>query len=186
WAKFRDLSHQIRWLHVLHGVAWIYFGYVLRAIRWKIFLRPVRPKASPWGLISPTIIGFTGLALLGRPGELIRPYLISRRENLPFSSQMGVWAVERIFDLGAFTLLMVMAIFFLPAAMQSIPHPEFYHSFRIVGFMFMGLVGGLTVAAVAISRSGETIALWIEKRFSHLGANLGHRIAEWLREFGVG
>jgi glycosyltransferase 2 family protein len=186
WAKFRDLSHQIRWIHVLHGVAWIYFGYVLRAIRWKIFLRPVRPNASSWGLISPTIIGFTGLALLGRPGELIRPYLISRRENLPFSSQMGVWAVERIFDLGAFTLLMVLAIFFLPTAMQSIPHPEYYHTFRILGFMFMCLVGGLAATAVVVSRSGEAIAVWIEKRFSHLRANLGHRIAERVREFGIG
>src|ERR1700722_19404277 len=186
WAKFRDLSHQIRWLHVLHGVAWIYFGYVLRAIRWKIFLRPVRPKASPWGLISPTIIGFTGLALLGRPGELIRPYLISRRENLPFSSQMGVWAVERIFDFGAFTVLMVFAIFFLPAAMQSIPHPEYYEKFRVLGFVIMGLVALLAAAAVVISRSGEAIAAWVEKRFAHLAANLGHRIAERVREFGAG
>jgi len=43
WGKFRSLSRQIRWVHVLHAVAWIYFGYVLRAIRWKIFLLPVRP-----------------------------------------------------------------------------------------------------------------------------------------------
>ncbi len=186
WARFRGLSHQIRWFHVLHAVAWIYFGYVLRAIRWKIFLRPIRPKASSWGLISPTLIGFTGLALLGRPGELIRPYLISRRENLPFSSQMGVWAVERIFDLGAFTVLMVLAIFFLPAAMQSIPHPEYYHTFRMLGFLFMGLVAGLAGVAVAVGRSGEAIAAWVEKRFSHLGSNLSHRIAERVREFGIG
>lgn len=186
WAKFRGLSHQIRWLHVIHGVAWIYFGYVLRAVRWKIFLKPVRPKASLAGLIPPTIIGFTGLALLGRPGELIRPYLISRRENLPLSSQMGVWAVERIFDLGAFTLLMVLAIFFLPSAMQSIPHPEYYHTFRILGLIFMGVVAGLAGAAVLVSRRGETIAVWIERRFSHLGANLGHRVAERVREFRVG
>ena len=130
WGKFRDLSRRIRWIHVLHAVAWIYFGYVLRAIRWKIFLLPVRPKASSLGLISPTLIGFTGLALLGRPGEIIRPYLIAKRENLPFSSQMGVWAIERIFDIGAFTVLMVSAIFFFPAALQSIPHPEYYHQFR--------------------------------------------------------
>lgn len=186
WAKFRGLSSQIRWFHVLHAVLWIYFGYVLRAIRWKIFLRPVRPKASFVGMIGPTLIGFTGLALLGRPGELIRPYLIARREKLPFSSQMGVWAIERIFDLGAFTTLMVLAIFFLPAAMQSIPHPEYYHTFRLVGFVFMALVAGLGGAAVVISRSGEALAAWIEKRFSHLAANLGHRIAERVREFGAG
>jgi uncharacterized protein (TIRG00374 family) len=186
WAKFRSLSQQIRWIHVVHGVAWIYFGYVLRAVRWKIFLLPVRPKASYTGLIAPTIVGFTGLALLGRPGELIRPYLIAKRENLPFSSQIGVWAIERIFDIGAFTILMVLAIFFLPDAMQSIPHPEYYHQFRIGGFLLMGLVGGLVGAAVIVSQSGEAIAGWIEKRFAHLAANLGHRIAERVREFGIG
>jgi uncharacterized protein (TIRG00374 family) len=186
WGKFRNLSQQIRWFHVLHAILWIYFGYVLRAIRWKIFLLPVRPKASYTGMIAPTLIGFTGLALLGRPGELIRPYLIAKREHLPFSSQMGVWAVERIFDFGAFTLLMVCAIFFLPAAMQSIPHPEYYHKFRIGGFVLMGLVTGLVVVAIVVSRSGETLALWVESRFGHLAANLGHRIAERIREFGAG
>jgi uncharacterized protein (TIRG00374 family) len=186
WGKFRSLSQQIRWFHVLHAVAWIYFGYVLRAVRWKIFLLPVRPKASYAGLISPTLIGFTGLALLGRPGELIRPYLISKRENLPFSSQMGVWAIERIFDFGAFTILMVSAIFFLPTAMQSIPHPEYYHKFRIGGFVLMGLVAGLTAAAVVVGRSGEAIATWVEKRFSHLPGNLSNRVAERIREFGLG
>ncbi len=186
WSKFGNLSRQIRWIHVLHAVAWIYFGYVLRAIRWKLFLLPVRPKASYTGLIAPTLIGFAGLALLGRPGELIRPYLIAKRENLPFSSQLGVWAVERIFDFGAFTVLMVFAIFFLPAAMQSIPHPEYYEKFRVLGFVIMGLVALLAAAAVVISRSGEAIAAWVEKRFAHLAANLGHRIAERVREFGAG
>jgi hypothetical protein len=99
---------------------------------------------------------------------------------------MGVWAIERIFDLGAFTVLMVAAIFFLPEAMQSIPHPEYYHTFRLVGFAFMGLVGGLAAAAAAVGRSGEAIAKWVERRFSHLAANLGHRIAERIREFGDG
>jgi hypothetical protein len=186
WSKFRNVSRQIRWIHVLHAVLWIYFGYVLRAIRWKIFLLPVRPNASLIGMIPPTIIGFTGLALLGRPGELIRPYLISKRENLPFSSQMGVWAIERLFDIGAFTVLMVFAIFFLPAAMQSIPHPEYYSKFRVGGFVLLGIVATLIAAAIIIGRSGEAIAAWVERRFAHLAANLGHRIAERVREFGDG
>src|ERR1700722_17513115 len=140
WATFWAQGKQISLGHILQAVALIYISFGLRALRWKIFLRPVRPETSVLGLIPPTLIGFTGLALLGRPGELIRPYLIARREKLPFSSQMGVWAIERIFDLGAFTTLMVLAIFFLPAAMQSIPHPEYYHTFRLVGFAFMALV----------------------------------------------
>jgi len=51
-------------------------------------------------LVPPTLIGFTGLALLGRPGEFIRPYLIARQAKVSFSSQIAVWTVERIFDLG--------------------------------------------------------------------------------------
>ena len=71
----------------------------------------MRREVSAVALIPPTLIGFTGLALLGRPGELIRPYLIARRTNLTFSSQLAVWAVERIFDIGGFTVLLVLAIF---------------------------------------------------------------------------
>jgi glycosyltransferase 2 family protein len=186
WSKFGSLNRQIKWMHVVHAVIWIYIGYVLRAVRWKIFLLPVRPKASYAGLVSPTLIGFSGLAILGRPGELIRPYLISRRENLPFSSQLGVWAIERIFDIGAFTLLMVAAIFFLPNAMQSIPHPEYYHDFRIAGFMLVGIVVLLACAVAGVGQRGEQIAGWVEKRLAHLAGNLGHRIAERIREFGAG
>jgi glycosyltransferase 2 family protein len=186
WNKFRSLSQQIRWLHVIHAIFWIYFGYVLRAIRWKIFLLRVRPKASFTELVAPTLVGFTGLALLGRPGELIRPYLIAKREKLSFSSQLGVWAVERIFDIGAFTILMVLAIFFLQSAMQSIPHPEYYHQFRIGGLLLMGLVTGLVGAAVIISRRGEALAEWVQRRFGHLSAGLGNRMADKVREFGEG
>src|SRR5581483_10608194 len=34
-----------------------------------------------------------------RPGEFVRPYLISLKEKIPFSSQIAAWLLERIFDL---------------------------------------------------------------------------------------
>jgi hypothetical protein len=163
----------------------IYFAYFLRAIRWKIFLQPVRPQAKIMDLLSPTLIGFTGLALLGRAGEFIRPYLIARRTDLPFSSQLAAWAVERIFDVGAFTVLMVLAIF-LPSALPAIPHPEYYQRFREGGFLLIGVVGALAVGAIVIKRSGGAVARWVEERFGHLSANFGHKLAEKIREFGAG
>lgn len=181
WARFRE-TRPHRWIHILHGIALIYLAYVVRAIRWKIFLRPVRPQASTVSLVAPTIIGFTGLALLGRPGELIRPYLIARRQNLTFSSQLGVWAVERIFDLGAFTMLLVGAIF-LAAGPRSLP---FYNRFREGGFLLVALVAGISLGAAAVYWKGEGIADWVERRFAHLAANLGHKIATRVREFRGG
>ncbi|MGA7078188.1 MAG: lysylphosphatidylglycerol synthase transmembrane domain-containing protein [Terriglobales bacterium] len=181
WVRFRETRPK-NWSHVLHGIALIYLGYVVRAIRWKIFLRPVRPEASAASLVSPTVIGFTGLALLGRPGELIRPYLIARRQNLTFSSQLAVWMVERIFDVGAFTVLLVSAIFWA-AGPRTL---RFYDRFREGGFLLLALVAAISLGAAAIHWKGEAIADWIERRFSHLAANMGHKIAARVREFRSG
>ena len=38
------------------------------------------------------------MVILGRAGELVRPYLISLKEQVPFSSQMAAWLLERILD----------------------------------------------------------------------------------------
>jgi len=181
WARFMETRPQ-HWYHIAHGIALIYLAYVVRAIRWKIFLRPVRPKASWWSLVAPTMIGFTGLALLGRPGELTRPYLVARRQNLPFSSQLAVWAVERIFDIGAYALLLVGAIFFAEGP-RELP---FFASFQRAGFILVALVIGMVVGAAAVHSKGEGIANWVERRFSHLAANLGHKIAMRVREFRSG
>lgn len=187
WGKFLEHTRDVRWRHVIHGIILIYIGYFLRAIRWKIFLRPVRKNASTIGLISPTLVGFTGLALLGRPGELIRPYLIARRENLSFSSQLAVWAVERIFDLAAFTVLMIAGIF-LPTKLRDFAasRPAYYHWLHVAGYLLTGLVVLLFAITMSVNYKGPAIADWVEKRLSHLAENLGHRIAQRVREFAGG
>ena len=187
WGKFLEHSRDVTWRHVIHGIVLIYLAYILRAVRWKIFLRPVRKEVSTLSMISPTLVGFTGLAVLGRPGELIRPYLIARRVNLSFSSQLAVWAVERIFDLAAFTVLMVAGIF-LPTKLRAFAatRPEVLHWLHLAGYLLSALVLGLLIGALLVNYHGPSIANWVEKRFSHLTKNLGHRVAQRVREFASG
>lgn len=184
WATFWQQTHQVRPIHILHAILLIYIAYLMRAVRWKIFLKPVCPSASFLQLVPPTLIGFAGLALLGRPGEFIRPYLVARRTHLTFSSQIGVWAVERIFDIGAFAVLMIIAIF-LPSAARAFPHPEYYSRYRDGGFLVIALVVGLTLGAILINRYGGRLADTLEKRSKGVGS-LGHKIAQKVREFGAG
>ena len=106
WAKFRQYTGGVSLWHIGAGVALIYLAYVLRAIRWAIFLKPTAPTSFR-RLIGPQIIGFSALGLFGRAGEFARPYLIARKEKLTFTSQLAVWTVERFFDLGSVLLLMV-------------------------------------------------------------------------------
>ncbi len=187
WGKFAEHTREVSWAHVLHGILYIYLGYVLRAYRWKVFLRPVRKDVSTRELISPTVVGFTGLALLGRPGELIRPYLIARRTNLTFASQLGVWAVERIFDLAAFTVLIVSGIF-LPTKLRAFAasRPTYDHWLHVSGYSLSALVLGLFLGTLVVRYRGPSIADWVEKRFAHLAKGLGHRIGQRVREFAEG
>jgi glycosyltransferase 2 family protein len=182
WSTFWAQTQHVRKLHIFHAIALIYLAYAVRALRWKIFLRPVRREVRAMSLVGPTMIGFTGLALMGRPGELIRPYLIARRANLSFSSQLAVWAVERIFDIAAYTVLLVLALFLTPGPKEL----DYYTRFREGGLILVALSVALTGAAIVVSRRGEDLARWVEKRFAHHASNLGQRISLRVREFRSG
>src|SRR5260370_16857854 len=69
WARFRETRPQ-KWIHVLHGIPLIYLAYGVRAIRWKIFLRPARPQASSATLVPPTLIPYPALPLRAPPPHL--------------------------------------------------------------------------------------------------------------------
>lgn len=81
-------------------------GYFGRALRWRVLIRPVKPDPSLWNLFSATVIGFSAITVFGRPGELVRPYLIANKEKVSASSQMAALVLERIYD-----VLIVFAIF---------------------------------------------------------------------------
>jgi uncharacterized protein (TIRG00374 family) len=181
WGVFLSQTSHVRLSHVLLGVALTYCAYVMRAVRWRIFLRPVKRTTSA-SLLAPTIIGFTGLALLGRPGEMIRPFLIARKEQLSFSSQLAVWTVERIFDIGAFAILLISAIF-LSSDLKNL---AYYSKFREGGLLLLVLVAGLTIVTAILNRKGELVARWAEQRFTGHAQGLGHKIAARIREFRGG
>lgn len=180
WQKFKEGSEGIDWAHVALGVALIYAADFLRAVRWKIFLRPTVPNASWKGLISPQYVGFTGLALLGRPGEFVRPYLIARRENLTVSSQVAIWFVERAFDIGAVAFILGVDLFLVPSMRQNYPE------WRVAGYGLLGLCVGFVALLWALWRRGPSIAAWACRRLSRVSSSIAARIEHRLRAVALG
>jgi glycosyltransferase 2 family protein len=164
WARFWAATGHTNKALLFGGIALIYLDYFLRAIRWKILLEPVCETKSS-RLIIPTMVGFTGLALLGRPGEFIRPYLIARKENLKMSSQLAVWTVERIFDMGAFGLIMALNILWSAKTLRQLPGfqdgvKKSFLGFKVSTFGLFELSGVALLLMVAVMGS---IAFWIRK-----------------------
>ena len=180
WARFRAASH-VHLLQIVIAVALIYLTYILRAVRWQVFLEPVC-QARMEGLVPATFIGFAGLALLGRPGEFIRPYLIAKKEDVTVSSQIGVWTVERIFDTGAFAVLMAIDVFF-SAKIKANPYVG---KFQLAAVVLCVLVAFMALVAVMIRRRGPQVAKFLHGVTSKVSSGLAHHVDQKVRAFGEG
>jgi uncharacterized protein (TIRG00374 family) len=197
WQTFKEQTEDVNLLYIGLGVAVIYFDYYLRALRWKILLRPVRQTTSS-RLLAPTMIGFTGLALLGRPGEFIRPFLIARKENLDMSSQLAVWVVERIFDMGAFAFIMAVNILWAADHLQQLPgfsgksktiggfEISLFRFFELSGFALLLGVVLVSWFAVKIRKSPAAAARACERLLGGLSQRLAKAVSHRVHKFGEG
>lgn len=180
WSVFWHQMAHLKWAGVAAGLLLFYISFVLRAWRWKIFLRGSR-RTTLARILGPTFIGFTALALLGGPAELSRPYLIAKKEQLPVSSQMGVWALERLFDIASFALLLLVAIFFVN--LRPSPYLE---QFRRIGLVIIAGVCIVGVGLLAMQRHGARIEGLVHRSLLRAMPRFGGKIAEKLVAFGSG
>lgn len=115
WDLFLATLEHLDWLWLGASICLILLSNVGRALRWQVMLRPFGHPIGIWRLTSDTAIGLTSGVLLGRVGEVVRPYLIAIQTGLPFSSQAAAWLLERILDLLALLLLCGYALLRIPA-----------------------------------------------------------------------
>ena len=180
WGVFWNRTDHVNPLGLVAGIVLTYLAYVLRAVRWRIFLEPVC-KTTTARLLAPQFIGFSALALLGRAGEMIRPYIIAKKERLTFTSQIAVWGVERIFDMGAFAVL--LAFSFLSPDLRAL---SFYHGLREAAFLLIALVAALVVGIVIVRRSGERVGEFLHDLLVGFAPKVAHHLREKIRSFSDG
>ena len=179
WKTFLIQLRLIRWSYVAAATAIIYFTYTVRALRWSIFLSSTK-RVSPLTLLGPQFIGFTAVALFGRLADLTRPYLVARRVNLPLSSQVAVYTIERMFDLGAAAAIFSAALLFAP---PGLPHREVFirsGEISVAGTAFIAFF------AVLIRAVGGVIASSIRVTLSGLSKPLADGVADKILEFRAG
>src|SRR6476660_3990097 len=200
WHRFWVATHNTNKFYLVAGVALVYADYILRAMRWKIMLRPVCPEAKTADLVAPTMIGFAGLALLGRPGEFIRPYLISRKVNLSMASQLAVWTVERIFDTGAFALIMAVNMLgaaeslkrdvpaFREGARQSILGHEFllFSFFEVFAIALLTAMVAIAWAAFRVRKNPSGAAKLFTRLIGRISPKAGRAVGKRVLAFGEG
>ncbi len=82
---------------------------LVRVRRWRTLLRPVAPEVSGSALLDATVIGFAATVVFpGRVGELVRPAVLSWRDEVPLGPAVGSVVAERLLD-GCIILLLFAA-----------------------------------------------------------------------------
>jgi uncharacterized membrane protein YbhN (UPF0104 family) len=170
WAMFWQQLRYVSVGHIVAGIALIYATYYLRAVRWAVFLSPTK-KVSATSLVGSQFIGFTAVALFGRLADLTRPYLVARRVGLPLSSQVAVYTIERMFDLGAAAVIFSCALAFTP---KNLPHHEV---FVRAGVLSMGATLAIAIFAAVVRVSGGAVAGFARGTVGLLSKSAGESIA---------
>ena len=87
-------------------------SHLLRALRWRYLLYPIKPDIGLRNLFSSLMIGYMLNNILPRAGEIGRPFAIGKMENISAGAAFGTIVVERIMDTVSF-LILVAALPFL-------------------------------------------------------------------------
>jgi glycosyltransferase 2 family protein len=181
WSVFLDQLQHVDWRRIALGVFLVWFCYWLRAARWAVLVKPQK-KVSSFSLLGTQVIGFTAVALFGRLADLVRPYLVARRTSLPLTSQIAVYTVERMFDLGSMAMIFSGALLLAPDR-ATLPHHEALQQAALGGLAVTIL---LAVFAVSVRASGRAVANFAEKSLGSISPSLGQSVGSKIHAFRDG
>lgn len=170
WLALRGLDFGSVWQNMQTANYWwllpsvgVYFiGVWVRTWRWDFMLRPL--KHVPVGRLFPVVvIGYMGNNVYPfRAGELLRSYVLQRREGIPISASLATVIVERVFD-----GLVMLVFVFVALPLAPIPSTTVQTTVQLASIaffaalvLFFGLAArpqlALNVAETVLGRVAPT------------------------------
>ncbi len=93
-----DSLVSINYLWIIPSIAAGLTAFILRVFRWRVILESTH-KIGFWRAYHPLMISFMLNCILpARAGELARPAILYKKDNIPFSTVLATVAAERLFD----------------------------------------------------------------------------------------
>ena len=178
-ANIADVWTQVRHARMdllILGFIFVMATYWARAVRWQYLLAPVGHTKFRT-VFRTTVIGFAALAILpARVGDVLRPYLLARREGLATTATMATVVMERVLDLIA--VLTLLAIYVWGFTGDS-PLPDrllnpVKVSATLAAAVSVGLMAVMWVLATHPERIGKLAAAAARILPGRLSERVGH------------
>jgi uncharacterized protein (TIRG00374 family) len=151
--------------------------YLMRARRWQALLAPIGPTAFRTAFRT-TVIGFAVSFIVPRAGEVVRPYLLARREGLPASATFATIIVERLLDL--------VTVLLLFAASLPLLAVEVGRDVEVSGLVAAVVAVGALAVLFLSAGHPERLGRWATRLGGWLPGRLGGLFAGFVRTFAEG
>ncbi|NIM01143.1 MAG: flippase-like domain-containing protein [Acidobacteria bacterium] len=170
WGEIRNASI----LGLLLGGA-LNFGHnIFRVLRWRVLLTPLRRDIGFRPMFSAVVLGYmTSWIVPGRLGELVRPMLLSGREDLALGPVVGSIVADRVLDIVAIAFLFALGILTTPLTVEAAEHAALL---RFGAVIMTAAATAVLVVMVAASVMGDRLARWFARR---------GRVLRWLGRAAV-
>jgi uncharacterized protein (TIRG00374 family) len=171
-------------LYLLGLVASTVLAYLFRAWRWGYLYRPI-VRIPFLDLLSVTYVGFLSALLVPRAGEVLRPFLISRRHAVGTSAGFATIILERLIDLITVLLLFAAYLYLLPlpAAQKT---GAFLDKAKGMGLVTAGLAFAALLVLVLFHVLGEKAFVIAERMLAWLPKKIAAPFHRLLRSFHEG
>lgn len=89
-----------------------YLSHYVRAVRWKVMIKSVKPDASSLNLFGAVMIGYGVNCVIPRFGEIYRGLFLGRWEKISRTTMIGTIVVERVIDIVSFGAASFISVLF--------------------------------------------------------------------------
>lgn len=181
WTEIRRAS--LMWLAFAQGTMAV--NHVIRSWRWRGLLAPIGAPAFS-SLFRATVIGFGSMLVLPpRAGDVIRPWVLARREGLNATATFATIVVERLIDLMTVLLLFAVYLMTLPALSRQ-PDTTAMQAVKAGGGL--AAIGSMVlfIGMVLMARHPERLARLALSIERVLPSRVAHAVAHLLRRFAEG
>lgn len=159
--------------------------YVVRTERWQYLLGPLG-KTRFGVAFRATVIGFAASAVLpARAGEVLRPYLLARREGLSATAAFATIIVERILDLVAVLVLLAAYLVVFDPGMGA-RDSALFSAIRLGGLVMAPAAVVAMVAMYVLAGHPDWVQAWLRLAARALPARLVALLARAIRMFSEG
>lgn len=140
WESTKTDFSKLNLFDALEIAAAIFLFFVVKAIRWKLILKPVRDIPT-LKLFSPMMAGvFLNVILSIFVGEIARSFLVGQRFKVSKTAIFASVLVERIVDVSILLFLLAMILAFSPFDIPNVNIGLYFTMTALIAILLVSLV----------------------------------------------